>query len=490
MQEPRQWRPGILCIPDCVELTDVAFSDDGLGIVAASESALLRWALPEWKLCVSPFNRTRLAVSGSTLVTIRRCPEHPRRACPAITTADATFKCTFCPPEGEGPLHAAEARSVAASANGKLVASAGYRYCCLWDTASARRSLCFVAHRRVIDELAFSPDGGHLATRSFNEVRVWDTRNGALIAELAGVSGPCSALVFASATRLITGYDRRSLIVWNWQTDSRSFLQHAGDGFTRAVSLAGRYLAAAGQDHVVRIWDWERGDVQVEWRGPTRAISVLRFSPDAQCLIAAAGRRLHIWSSSDVSVPSAALEAREAPTFPARTVPSSRARANWNRAGFAAHLKDVRWFQRIGQASDWDAKSARLSSWDSWEGPEVQGSAVLGEDQQRWFDTAVEAARTYGLFDVDARFKAVYQEIVTAARALVPEYDEREDSYHPPTISVHGAAYTGALIACWLDLGWPVPDDLLELWCWYEAGHWPCGYALSSDGKSAQLIVY
>jgi hypothetical protein len=53
------------------------------------------------------------------------------------------------------------------------------------------------------------------------------------------------------------------------------------------------------------------------------------------------------------------------------------------------------------------------------------------------------------------------------------------------------------VLAC----GWPVPDDLTEIWAWFEAGHWPSGFTaepgeLPGDryGKQPtfprQLLVY
>jgi hypothetical protein len=63
------------------------------------------------------------------------------------------------------------------------------------------------------------------------------------------------------------------------------------------------------------------------------------------------------------------------------------------------------------------------------------------------------------------------------------------------------AGFTAALVACVLACGWPLPDDLVEVWAWFEAGHWPSGFAgkpgdLPGDrygGRLAfprQLLVY
>jgi len=40
------------------------------------------------------------------------------------------------------------------------------------------------------------------------------------------------------------------------------------------------------------------------------------------------------------------------------------------------------------------------------------------------------------------------------------------------------------VLAGYVGLGWPVPDDLLTLWAWYEEGRWP---GAVRDGA---LVVY
>jgi hypothetical protein len=59
-------------------------------------------------------------------------------------------------------------------------------------------------------------------------------------------------------------------------------------------------------------------------------------------------------------------------------------------------------------------------------------------------------------------------------------FDPGRDAWHAPAQCVHAAGYVAALIACVLACGWPVPEDLAEMWNWFEAGHWPSGLPMSS----------
>lgn len=52
-----------------------------------------------------------------------------------------------------------------------------------------------------------------------------------------------------------------------------------------------------------------------------------------------------------------------------------------------------------------------------------------------------------------------------------------EDAWHGPTQCVRDAADLAGLIGCVLASGWLVPADLMELWNWFEAGHWPASFA-------------
>jgi hypothetical protein len=74
-------------------------------------------------------------------------------------------------------------------------------------------------------------------------------------------------------------------------------------------------------------------------------------------------------------------------------------------------------------------------------------------------------------------FDRVSAAVVSAAGAALPLSDPEKDTWYAPTACVWEAGYVAALIACVLACGWPVPEDLVEVWNWYEAGHWPSGFA-------------
>ena len=107
-------------------------------------------------------------------------------------------------------------------------------------------------------------------------------------------------------------------------------------------------------------------------------------------------------------------------------------------------------------------------------GPEnasVEAFALAQQDMKdRIFAEAPATA------DVPTLFDRVNTLVMEQARRFVP-FDPGQDAWHAPTLCVWEAGYTAALVACVLACGWTVPGDLAEIWAWFEAGHWPSGFA-------------
>lgn len=79
-----------------------------------------------------------------------------------------------------------------------------------------------------------------------------------------------------------------------------------------ALDPSGRYLAAAGDDHVVRVWDARDGTILHRLEGHTGWVRACAFSPNGQ-LLATAGqdRRIYLWD------PATGQAIRQLPQTPA-----------------------------------------------------------------------------------------------------------------------------------------------------------------------------
>lgn len=170
----------------------------------------------------------------------------------------------------------------------------------------------------------------------------------------------------------------------------------------------------------------------------------------------------------------------ETPRFRVRTVANTR-RDHQICAGTAGEfervLAGVAWFAHLGEPSPWDGGCVRISAWEQWPGPENALGETFALSFQDIRDGIFAACSSAAADDLQVLFDRVYAAVRNRAAAAVPLYDPERDAWHAPTQCAWDAGYVGALIACVLACGGPVPEDLVEVWNWYEAGHWPSCFA-------------
>lgn len=215
-------------------------------------------------------------------------------------------------------------RSVAFSPDSRLIAageeSGGLR---LWDARTGTFVRALEGHAGEVDCLAFSPDGKLLASADYKYgdgdelpnsiVKIWHVEDGALLEETVQFSSrPTSvrALAFTPTgdQLLINTVGRlsimdsrdwhliRTLEAYNGNID---LLQERDPGFTRlAFSPDGEMLAASMLDHTVQFWrtsDW--GWINQTITVPDeRWVDELVYSPDGKLLIGG-GYPIRFWDA-------------------------------------------------------------------------------------------------------------------------------------------------------------------------------------------------
>jgi WD40 repeat protein/tRNA A-37 threonylcarbamoyl transferase component Bud32 len=152
--------------------------------------------------------------------------------------------------------------AVAFSPDGARLASAGADGLVkVWDRRGRREVLTLHGHAARVTAVAFSPDGARLAGGSADgTVRVWDVAGGQEVAawrtRAAGVTG----VAFDPTGRRLatTGGEPSSgeLELWD-PADGKALARRHYPNLLAAVAFFpdGKYLATAGHDHKVAVWD-------------------------------------------------------------------------------------------------------------------------------------------------------------------------------------------------------------------------------------------
>ena len=308
-----------------------------------------------------------------------------------------------------------------------------------------------------------------------------------------------SVLIRAEPAEVYEYFTRAEAMV-QWMGQYASLDPRPGGEFTVDVNGApvrGRYQELDPPNRLVVSWGFAGSDElppgasTVEVRlvreaGGTRVDIVHSGLPASQVADHARGWR-H-FSERLAAVRDAAVP----PTFPVLTVANTRQDQPVAAAGpaeFEHRLRTVPWFANLGRPSQWDRGCVRIARWDQWPGPEHPPVAAAAQAAQAIRDAAFAAVGAPAAGGLRDTFDRVHALVLERARTAVP-FDDDQDAWHAPTQCVWDAAYWTALVACVLACGWPVPDDLVEAWNWYAAGHWPSGFADEPGDGPGRRLAY
>jgi WD40 repeat protein len=284
----------------------VAFSPDGTRVMAgdASSSAVQVWELgptgdAEWANLPAPGSpAAEFMPDGRRVVT--SSSEHRvdlgggEDAAGALTIWDLQTGRdlrTIGPPTDYFAF-----QSFAVSPDGSSIALGGDSKpkCCggasaarAWDTSTGEE-LWRIGHDRTVNEVAFSPDGEHLATADWWGVTKIVDRSGRVVRVLGApledfdfsdVAFSADGQLVATAEFNNRGGER--VRVWDWaRRDVLLTIDAEGPWPQVEFDPNGPRVVLSGSDGIAEIWDVESGERLAVLAGPPGGVKGLAFSPD------------------------------------------------------------------------------------------------------------------------------------------------------------------------------------------------------------------
>ena len=191
---------------------------------------------------------------------------------------------------------------IAWAPDGKHIAATDDYAVKVWNAATGDLVTSYREHRRRVFALAWLPDGKHIISGGENEdVHLWNIVTGKTNLIYRGHSGYITDVAASPDSAYIASTDTdKTIHVWDAASGQAVFIYRDHRESVQSVtwSLDSKLIASASNDHTVHIWEVPNGRRLFTYPGHTDGVLAVAWSPNGQ-FIASAGRdkTVQIWQA-------------------------------------------------------------------------------------------------------------------------------------------------------------------------------------------------
>jgi GTPase SAR1 family protein len=185
--------------------------------------------------------------------------------------------------------HTGVINQIAWSPDGGMLASgADDKTIRLWDAQTGQQLHSLTGHTNLVLSVAWSPDGGMLASGAVDgTIQLWEVQTGQQLHSLTGHTAWVRSVAWSpDGGMLASSADDRTIRLWEVQTGQqlRSLTGHTDGIRSLAWSPDGGMLASSANDGTIRLWDPQTGRQVGILEGHTDVILGVSFSYDGYFL--------------------------------------------------------------------------------------------------------------------------------------------------------------------------------------------------------------